>query len=968
MKNLINEKVSHKKFGKGVIVQHKGRTISVQFGNEIGLKNFDYPSCFESYLTFVDSTAAIKMANEIKQQKDKEIKDEQQFLLRLSAQKSSYQRYGSIPEIHTDANFLPFDSVIDFCRNYKQSLTKEMEYQKTHGSKRHRLFDGNRIERKNEFYIYTFEADDELNYPEGTATRIWVNHNTSNGYIIGCEDFTVIMAINNDLGNTISSVEFAAESWQLLQALIDCLEHMPETPTKIVHAIISDGLKAITDNPMKLGQEKAVSMSKKQPITFIWGPPGTGKTQTLAKIASDHIQQGNRVLMLSYSNVSVDGAVIRVHQIMSHSKPGTLIRYGYARQKYLLMHEYLTSYKLAIHKHPDLYKEYKELTTERKKLPRNSQRYVEIERQLIRIKNTLSSEEKDIVRKANFVSTTVSKALIDSTINKSKFDIVIFDEASMAYVPHIVFAASLAQKHFICLGDFRQLPPIVQSHNNSLLNIDIFQYCGITSAVANKKNHQWLCLLDTQYRMHPFIADFASHMMYEGLLRSADEMDSKRSSIVSKNPIPGQAMVLADLTGMMSVCNKTGDHSRINVLSAMIAFSLATEAAKTCQVGIITPYHAQSRLFHAMVKDATIKNFNSKGISCATVHQFQGSEKDVIIYDAVDCYRMSYPGKLLTSTENDYANRLFNVALTRAKGKFISIANISYLENKNFSHNLMFARLIKLLKNTPCYITGKQLLLHRNFSHDDNLIHFFGSPEAEQYFLRDIKNAQHEIRIDIPNKAVEDTLSSQLMIALQNAKVKGIRIHLRTENKQSLPSQLKKLAIENPYVYNPLVIIDKKITWFGMPHSDANFQSENTVLFTKYHPIIRFDGKHTATSLYGYMEMNQTIDQNVTDNNEEQDSFANYVSSHTQCPVCGRPMRLKKSKQGKFFLACTGFPDCKKTTLIDKDLVEEYLYRNGGTGQHCVQCGCSLEAKIGPYGIYIQCCGLPVHRYRIDEI
>lgn len=43
---------------------------------------------------------------------------------------------------------------------------------------------------------------------------------------------------------------------------------------------------------------------------------------------------------------------------------------------------------------------------------------------------------------------------------------------------------------------------------------------------------------------------------------------------------------------------------------------------------------------------------------------------------------------LLTSTGNSYANRLFNVALTRAKGKFIGVANIAYMDNKNLQISL----------------------------------------------------------------------------------------------------------------------------------------------------------------------------------------------------------------------------------------------------------------------------------------
>ena len=153
------------------------------------------------------------------------------------------------------------------------------------------------------------------------------------------------------------------------------------------------------------------------------------------------------------------------------------MRYGYARRKDLLEHEYLTSYNLAIHNHPELLRERRDLITERKRLSRTSQRYVEIGRRLTQIKNELSFEEKETVRKGKFVATTVSKAVVDSAVRDSRFDVVIFDEGRYGvYSAEIVFSASLAKKHFICMGDFRQLPPIVQSSGTSPLNADIFQY------------------------------------------------------------------------------------------------------------------------------------------------------------------------------------------------------------------------------------------------------------------------------------------------------------------------------------------------------------------------------------------------------------------------------------------------------------------------------------------------------------
>ena len=96
---------------------------------------------------------------------------------------------------------------------------------------------------------------------------------------------------------------------------------------------------------------------------------------------------------------------------------------------------------------------------------------------------------------------------------------------------------------------------------------------------------------------------------------------------------------------------------------------------------------------------------------------------------------------------------------------------------------------------------------------------------------------------------------------MQTAKGKGITVFVRAENKQSLPVVLKPLAIENPFVANPVVLIDKKIVWFGLPASDAKFKSEGSILQTNYRPVIRFVGKYTASSLYGFMEMSKTVDQ-----------------------------------------------------------------------------------------------------------
>ena len=265
----------------------------------------------------------------------------------------------------------PFNSVEAFCSEYKKATISEIVYLKSTGGKRQHVFDGKRIEYKNSRYVYTFEADDELKYPEGTQISIWQGETSISGSIVGCEDFTVIIATSTDLGIDVPYLEFSAEPWRLLNHLVDRLDGILDDPSEIVRELICDGYKAIehTNHKITTGQQTAVQMAKSQPITFVWGPPGTGKTQTLAKIALEHINNGHRVLMLSYSNVSVDGAVLRVHKLQPNLRPGTIVRYGYARQAELLDHKFLTAYNLA--QPPGIVKRTKRADSRKKKASKN---------------------------------------------------------------------------------------------------------------------------------------------------------------------------------------------------------------------------------------------------------------------------------------------------------------------------------------------------------------------------------------------------------------------------------------------------------------------------------------------------------------------------------------------------------------------------------------------------------------------
>ena len=966
--DLTGKRVHHRSFGDGVITEQKKTTIVVTFRD--GAKMFSYPGCFQTYLKILDTDLKEDVQEVVSQHEHAETAERKQRINELQTSISSNRRQ----EKDKSVQIKPFASVADFCQAYRMALSAEISFIRMTGGKHILLQEGKRIGRDNGQFVYLLESEDELNYPEGTPVTIWKGQSQISGKILNCEAFSVYLISELDLGAEVEMLNISAEACYLLQSVPERLMDLSLEPSEIAQDLICNGLKEIDyrNSDIAKGQETAVRMSLEQPITFVWGPPGTGKTQTLAKIAWAHIDKGERVLMLSYSNVSVDGAILRVTSLKNDVFPGQLVRYGFPKDKRISEHPYLSSYNLAINNYPDLLKRRTQLQAEKKRLEKNDPKLIQVEKELNEIRRELRAAESQCVRNAKFVATTVSEAIVDKEIRNGAFDVVIFDEASMATIPQIAYAAKLARKNFVCMGDFRQLPPIVQSSKESPLNADFFQYCGITQAVDQGSNHKWLCLLDTQYRMHPEIADFAGRSIYNGLLKSANGMTEKREKTVMAEPFAGRAMEFVDLSGTMSTCIKSSDDSHANVLSAFVTFSLALKAAQTQKVGIITPYHAQSRLLHAMVRDVNELEALPHAIKCATVHQFQGSEEDVIVYDAVDCYRLPFPGALIASTAGRYADRLFNVAMTRSKGKFICVANGSFMRNKGMSENLMFMQMLKSYRATAPMIP-------EIIRPDDDLEkYYFDFVEKENQvdeFIKDLATARREVRIDIPDSpANSDINTTRIAQALAEAQSRGVKVFVRAESKKNLHPTLKYFAVENHYLTDPIALIDKTITWFGMPESAACFKIEGRASAINNRPCIRFWGTHTAKILYGLLEMSQVMDQAKTVEKDAQgnlitDKLSDYVLAHKKCPVCGKTMQLKKSRNQKYFLSCSGYPSCKHTEFVETEFVEEYFYHKGNkNGMLCPRCGCSLEARISRYGIYVQCCGGKRHKYGLDEI
>lgn len=755
------------------------------------------------------------------------------------------------------------DSTFDnFKRKYKLAIEKEVSFLKQSGGKKYRAMDGKVIANAGRSgHTYIFETDSELHLLEGSSIKIWYPERIILSTLVSCEDFSIVLRTQEALPEPLENITFTCDAWQLLNALEERLEELDARENPIAFQLACRGRSQIDRRRSMLkGQAAAQRIVDEQPITIIWGPPGTGKTRTLANIALGFIKDGKRVLMLSYSNVSVDGALLRVAD-MSETEyvPGEIVRYGYPRDAALIDNNQYTSYKIVLNQNPELKEQYDSLREKRRRTGKKSAERVRINRSLHAIREQLREAERELVQNARFLATTVSKATADKAIYTQMFDIVLFDEASMAYIPQVVFAASLAKERFVCLGDFRQLPAIVQEPSNSILEQDIFEYTGITEAVEEGYSHKWLVMLDHQYRMHRAIADFVGKNMYGGNLESDKNSTAGRQKIADIEPAAGEPISLFDLGGTYSVCVKMGDGSHVNLLSALLCMRIAELCHTKYEIGIITPYSGQSRLILAMKRDLEERNRTYGSITCSTVHQFQGSEKPVIIYDAVDCYRMPYPGVLLTSKKNDTSNRLFNVALTRTEGKFIMVANADYLFRKKISKTLLFTKMLRHLSHDKYRTAGEEVINELTCEEQDMPEVFVGDRDdwdSWNRYLADLDSAENEIHMEIPGLIDDDPGSMQQISAvLENCRRRDVDIEIRHDENVMLPSALQKYERIHDYVTTPFTVIDRETIWFGEPLCAADFISEGDIITTEYFPCVRFVGKHTARilkAIYNY--------------------------------------------------------------------------------------------------------------------
>jgi len=452
-------------------------------------------------------------------------------------------------------------------------------------------------------------------------------------------------------------------------------------------------VSSLLDNPLNLSQSNVFKHSFKNRMTLLWGPPGTGKTATLASIVLGWLEYAEEThkclnICIGSSNwTAIDNLLGYIDDVLETRKKKA------------------GNYDFPIELNRIRSSSGKEFFHER-------------------ICDVIVGSPKAEKLKKNFDNNTLVtingstwKQLYNLSKNNKQasgqrwFDLLLIDEASQVKVAHAAgYFLFLKENGIVILaGDDKQLGPIhsfqMQDSSNGLYEC-IYTYMKDTHKITP------LAIVDN-YRSNLIINEWPNKRFYGEKLCSKNPDNRLNISLPKSVPDnwpkdlewtdeylkilnPDNPIVVITYPKSIHTVSNTFEAQIVSAICCLYRLVLGNnisedEFAKK-YLGIVTPHRAQRSLIQNFLINSDINITNGGFID--TVDRFQGQERDLIL----SSYSVS--DKDFVSSEDEFIlnSRRFNVSLTRAKHKFIMIiseALIDYLPNdkliaEDASHIQMF--------------------------------------------------------------------------------------------------------------------------------------------------------------------------------------------------------------------------------------------------------------------------------------
>lgn len=394
------------------------------------------------------------------------------------------------------------------------------------------------------------------------------------------------------------------------------------------------------------------------------GPPGTGKTsQALRYMLRE--ERGSRLLM-AYTNRAVDEICA-----MLDNEGWDYLRLGNESSCDPRFRSHLLSMKLG-----------------------SSSGLADI-RQLI--------EQVPIV-----VGTTSTLASRQEVFRLKHFSLTIVDEASQILEPGLIGLLSLPETgRFVLVGDYKQLPAVVQqSEADALVTDPNLRSIGLNDCrqslferLIRWERHcgrtQFIGALDHQGRMHPEVAQFpCTHFYVKENLQPVPLVHQKESGLLYQTVPEDELDEVLRQQRVLFFDQEGGAAALLRRVHRLCGkeFSPLTSA------GVIVTYRNQITQIRQEIAQIGIPELCDVCID--TVERYQGSQRDVIIYDfgINNLYQLDFLTANTFMEDGLPIDRKLNVAMTRARRQLILIGRASLLR-----HNPLLRELIdSTFASTAC--------------------------------------------------------------------------------------------------------------------------------------------------------------------------------------------------------------------------------------------------------------------------
>jgi regulator of nonsense transcripts 1 len=320
------------------------------------------------------------------------------------------------------------------------------------------------------------------------------------------------------------------------------------------------------------------------------------------------------------------------------------------------------------------------------------------------LKKSLEDAQSMLLQSAPVVVTSCIGAhqlveLQASNIDCSLFPLVVLDEAAQCTEPALLTALLAAQaQQVVLVGDTQQLPPTVTSSSKTLReSLGVSPMARMEAAGVHQKT------LQVQYRMPQALLEHPSRYFYDGMVQSADNIQTDANSPVSLPagfPWPNASLPLAFVqsgTGDMEMVHTFGGRSNpceAKQIAVIVSRLLHEGDVFAKDIAILTPYARQVQAIRSALEEQALRlrqgnvtleaasfptqqrlRGNSvRDVKVGTIDSFQGQETDIVIFSAVRSNSLSELGFLRDP-------RRLNVAITRARRGLILLGDSTTLSS-----------------------------------------------------------------------------------------------------------------------------------------------------------------------------------------------------------------------------------------------------------------------------------------------